>query len=108
MTTFAQQWGRYAGTLFLIPKLPYHVASTTFEPPGEIRDPDDWMTFSETDPPLPGFLNNRFQVKVPVGTDRLTVVLAGTMPNMSGFGVKRQTARTWVTRKARVPRYPKP
>ncbi|MFQ5423168.1 MAG: VWA domain-containing protein [Phycisphaerae bacterium] len=93
---FVQQWARYRNTGILIPLLPYSVnqraKSRDDASQSEARDPSGWGAgFDVLNPlPAPDLSPNdmAFSVIFEDGTHTGTLVLAGDMGDMSGFGVE--------------------
>jgi hypothetical protein len=109
VAAFVQQWARYQNQGILIPKLPYSVSRnatreesispncTNIEAILRSRDCQllfrggwGWAAGSEgsvATSPASAPLNNLYQIVVEEGTEAITLVLAGDMGDMSGFGV---------------------
>ena len=91
VAAFAQQWARYRNTGILIPQLPYSLnqRSDIKESDQKKRDPLYWAT--ENPPRLPTSRSpqtDSFYVHFEEGTQSGSVILAGNMGDMSGFGVE--------------------
>jgi hypothetical protein len=109
VASFVQQWARYQNQGILIPRLPYSVSRSatreeTISPnctnvDAILRSRDCQLSFrggwgwaagsegSVATSPATALLNNAYQIVVEEGTEAITLVLAGNMGDMSGFGV---------------------
>jgi len=89
ISAFALQWANHTNADILIPKLRYRVyaptVATTPEPPGEIRRASSWSSGDDAPPNFP-VVNNRVAFDVEASATSVTLVVAGTMDNMAGFG----------------------
>lgn len=104
---FVQQWANYQNIGILIPKMPYRVnrrsqssdpieefssvVAAEFGDMGFSRNAGFWALGLEDaglTPGQPSPKSNVFEILVEPGTERLWFVLAGTLDDMSGFGVE--------------------
>ena len=86
LSAFALQWANHVNADVLIPKLRYRVVATgTQEPFGFERGPEDWAS-GHAEPFSDLLEHNRFYFDVEEDATSATLVIAGNMDNMSGFG----------------------
>lgn len=88
---FVQHWARYHNTAILIPQLPYAVDRGGKNSIAKRRDAEDWL-IDDTEPvngennPLP--YANEFELLLDKKMPSMTLVLAGSLNNMAGFGTR--------------------
>jgi hypothetical protein len=94
VSAFVQQWARYRNEGILIPKLPYAVNDRAefLESQDEtiLRNSFGWAAdlVNPIDDPKQAPKNNLFQILVEDGTSKVSVMLAGDLGDMNGFGVE--------------------
>ena len=91
VNAFVQQWARYRNISTLIPQMPYSLNRKNQGADDRKRDPQLWALGREGEvtPPSPERAVGSvfFSINVEPGTERLTLVLAGNMSEMAGFGL---------------------
>lgn len=87
---FARQWANYRNTGVLIPQLPYSLnQNTDIKESSEKSDILAWATHSAARfSALRSPSTNSFFVRFEEGTESASIILAGNMGDMAGFGVE--------------------
>lgn len=87
---FARQWAHYRNSGVLIPQLPYSLnQKSDIKESSEKADVIAWSTQSgKRGPAVRSPSTNSFFVHVEEGTQSASIILAGNMGEMSGFGVE--------------------